>query len=229
MKKAYVSLFIVLTINMFSFSQTGMFSGKGAMTTIVLPPGNYKIGDVKPKDIEGSQFMNEEWKIGVLKTDSVLIEDLKYRYNIYGKQMQYMYDSVIYSIGAPHKIKSLNFDNKCFIYSIFNNNGIEEYDFFQVLVEGKCKLLIRREIQIIQANYNYTHNVGSHNDKFVLVESYYMKKGDAPAVKVKKFKKRFLQNFEDKNIQVADYMKKQKISLGKQDDLMKVVDYYNTL
>jgi hypothetical protein len=98
--------------------------------------------------------------------------------------------------------------------------------YFEVLTQGECHLLLRREI-----TYHLVDDLddGVINDSYILEQTYYLEKPDKPASRIKMNKKSVISAFCDKQNQVEKYIKKNKIRFKTQEDMVRVVDYYNGL
>ena len=157
------------------FLLTFVFAGVSAQGyKISLPPGYYKIQsghNNSSKNIDGSPFLDEAWQAGTLvKLDGSVIDNLKYRYNVAGKQIQFRKDGQVFSIGSPFKIKTIDFGGRTFVYSSYKSGGKLLYDYFERVTEGDFQLLCRYEIELKPANYQVSHNIGSKNDTYIIKE-----------------------------------------------------------
>ena len=178
--------------------------------------------------VEGSMYLYDAWKDGicVLKDGSTL-KNRKYRYNIYFQQMQFIFEGDTLAFGAPEQIKTLNVDNKIFIYSDFIDKENEKADsYFQIIEDGENKLLLRRTI-----NYRFKDRAGSGSpyDTFIRQISFYMKKGDSHAELLPHGKKAFVKLFDKNRDEISVFIKINKLNIRNIDDMKKIISYYNSL
>lgn len=193
------------------------------------PPGyNYLYTpDNIPKGSEGSPYL-DDWKLADihLRNDKT-ISGLMIRYNVYSDQMLYLENDVAYTIGAPDSISEILLSNKVFIYREYRKANKTKKGFFELIFKGKVSLLIKYEIEFIRANYNVALNSGNKNDRLILEQQFYLQQ-EKQIVPLDK-RDRFFEVFQDKNKAVSDYMNKEKLSIKKQQDVIKILTYYNQL
>jgi len=84
------------------------------------------------------------------KLDKINKLDGLFRYNLFAQEFEMVYKMDTFAISAPLDIKSILLSNKKFIYGFYIEREFgNEYlgsSYFEVLNEGKCKLLIRHEV-----------------------------------------------------------------------------------
>jgi len=219
-------LFFCSTLILFSFSSVFSQNFK-----FQLPPGYNKIlaGDEIPGK-EGNLYLNEAWMPGsVILKNGIKINGLKYRYCVYNKEMQFQFENACYLIGAPDSIEKIIIGNKIFIYSsLLKNNNLEK-DYFEVIIDGRVKLLARYVTEVIHSNYNVALSTGSKNDKINIKEQYYLQKSGLDALLIDKKGKSVELSFSDKMKEMKEYLDKEKISYKKEKNLIALVQYYNSL
>src|SRR6266542_1727897 len=143
--------------------------------------------------------------------------------------MQYKKENTAYAIGAPDSIKALWMDKRLFVYHTFMNESKNDKDFFEILVDGKAKLLIRYVTKIIPANYNKVLDVGNKNDQITIIETYYVQKENELPVFIDKKGKSITAALADKTEEIKKFTDKEHISFKNKEDLVRVVSYYNGL
>ncbi len=176
---------------------------------------------------EGGMYMNEEWEPGpLLLADGSRIDDWLFRYNVRNQQMQFIDGTDTLAISKPSEIKSLTFDDKTFVVELFEKDNILSQGYFELLRNGDNKLLLRREIThhvIDQSNDDPSDDVFVHNN------AYYIKMGDEPATSVLMNKKCYYYLFRDHKEEVKAFIKDNKIKCNSEEDLLRVLDYYESL
>lgn len=100
--------------------------------------------------------------------------------------------------------------------------------FYELLAAGKMELLKKIKVVLIKANYNSTLDVGSKTDTKSLRFELFVYNGKE-MIKLIKSKKKILALLEDKKEQINQYIKDEKISVKKEEDLIKLFTYYNSL
>lgn len=221
MKKSIIICFFLFLGTYFVFAQN---------IRIEMPPGYNKIimGDEIPGKV-GSPYLNEAWLPGtILLKNGKKIEGLKYRYCVYNKEMQYQVKNVDYAIGAPDSLKEIQIGQKLFVYLSFADGNKHEKDFFEVLVQGKVNLLVRYIIVIIPANYNKALDVGDKNDEITIKETYYIQKDAELPFLIDKRGENVTRVMADRANDVKEFTSKEHISFKKKNDLIRLVNYYNS-
>jgi hypothetical protein len=186
-------------------------------------------------DVLGSPYLNSQWMYGNLTlTNETNLESL-FRYNIYNQQIEMIYNNDTLGVDLS-SIKELNFSNKKFKYlqcieRDFNKDYLTP-SFFEVLYEGHCQLLMKHYAEIENNSYsvNYMGGGGDGRDYFRLKSSYYYKKdpGEA-AIKLNTHRKKIYELFSDKQQEIRQFIKTERINLHSSNDLIRLFKYYNGL
>lgn len=96
--------------------------------------------------LKGSPYLDEEWREGeVLLTGDSLSLNFPMRYNIYGNEMQFVYDEDTFAISNPLRVNEINLDGHRFVYLTFHHRKILNLAYFEILADGDFQLLLRRE------------------------------------------------------------------------------------
>ena len=179
---------------------------------------------------EGSPYLSDKWLPGtILLTNGSKIDGLTYRYSVYRKEMEFQKENTAYAIEAPDSIKELWINNRLFIYLAFTNKNKTEKDFFEVVIDGKAKLLIRYVIETIPANYNEALAVGNKNDQISIKETYYLQKNQETPFRIDKKGNNVVESMSDKSKEMKDFLEKKKTSFKDKNDLMQLIGYYNRM
>lgn len=175
-------------------------------------------------DIDGSPYLRDEWSVGLIRTKSGKSQQLaRVRYDAYQDELEYD------QAGKYFRLASEISEFSC-IDGTFRN-GYSEIDnhtknsFYQVLYDGKTKVLKKIAVRVI-AEKPY----GSATDvkRFLKEETLYLAiNGELKAIK--KDKKAILLVLIDKKDQLETFIKDQKLKLSNEDDILKVVEKYDTL
>lgn len=218
----------------FLFAQTGKLVKMidlEAMASKSTRPASQWYNQPRNTFIEGSQYLDELWEDGtlILKNDT-LIEGLKFRYNIYAHEMQLRIKEDTLAFTRPDLIRTLVFKNRTFIYGEYTNNKITGKDYFELLVDGKYNLLLKREVTFIPQSPPSTPLSGGYlYDRMILKEYIYLQKNGSDAIFVKSNKKSILSQLGDHQSELLKYIQKEKISFKENKDIAKLIIYYNSL
>jgi hypothetical protein len=195
-----------------------------------LPPGCNKVNlPEKEKGMDGSPWLTESWVPGTVLTKAgETINGLVYRYNVYRNNLYFKYNNAEYRISSPDSIQKLIMDGKTFLYDNPDPAGKAYKRFLEVAVDGKARLYINYFAEITPANFNLILNAGNPNETVSVKESYLIKVGSVLTVIDKKGKK-ITVALGDKKKGISEFIKKEKISAKRREDIEKVVNYYNSL
>ena len=194
-----------------------------------LAPGSKTIEPFTQKQIKLSNvnhYLDKEWQGGLIQLeDDRNVNGYLYRYNIFTDQIE------LKSLIDPTPVKIISIGKQRFIYSDFL---IEEESinagYFEVIVNGDCKLLKRRYIRNNDQDYRVSKILGTSSaaPATTVIKEYYVKKGAEPAVLLDKTKSSILSNLSDKET-FNEYMQKKFVVIINENKLIEFITKYNTL
>lgn len=185
-------------------------------------------------DVNGTQFFIEQWKFGSIKLfDKAVFNHVPVRMNLQTLQVHYLNENKAELAIMPELVREL------FIYDTINGQPVEydfqngfpafdkldEYSFYLVLSHGKMKLLksILKEI-----GEESTALGGETKKEFKAYERYFLF-ADNKLQQVRLNKSSILQALHDQQAKIEDYVKTNNLSYKSENDLKKMVDFYNRL
>jgi hypothetical protein len=176
---------------------------------------------------EGSLFFND-WSPGtVILSDNTVITDRMLRYDIYHRQMQFAYKGDTAAFGKPEEVRSISFENNTFVFEEFSCHEGKRKDYMEVLVDGSCRLLLYRCI-----TYKYIGECaipGAENPKeeYYQTKKYFISKDKKLPVQLPQSKNEVIELFSDTGKDIKTFMQENKIKLFEEQNLVKLVNYYN--
>ena len=181
-------------------------------------------------DITGSPYLNQEFMIGsLLTTDNVLYKDIPMRYNIYNDDMEFKTgDDNYLAISNPKTMKEFRIGDDLFIYTYKKNKKGEPSGYYQVLDNGNTKLLLQYNITFVDKTEPEPYKSAQPPKFQKNVNTYFFKIGSTEPQQVSK-KKDIETIFGEKSNLILDFVKKQKIKLNEEIDLVKLAEYINAL
>lgn len=187
-------------------------------------------GATRPSGISSFEtgiYLEPGWTNGqVMLGDESVIDNVLMRYDIYHQQLQFIREKDTLAFSKPEEMKYFMLDDKKMIYAEFENNNIIGKSFFEVLSDGYCQLLLHR---IVKYHLKSDDISDQTDDLYIRECKYYIIKDSNVATPVRACKKSVLCAFKDKEDQVRDYMKNNKLKMKTCDQLKEVVDFYNSL
>ena len=110
-----------------------------------------------------------------------------------------------------------------------DKSGNTEYSHFLLLVSGHYQLLLKKQKTFREGTPAAGYQ-DETNPAFVdAADEFYLGSGDDQVARKFPKKKHVEPFFDDLGAEVAKYIKKEKISLKKQDDLVKLIHYCNSI
>ena len=182
-------------------------------------------------NVVGDPFVDKEFTEGdIIFKDSTKVTHVPMRLNTYSDQIEFKYNDTIKRFTQPEMIDYVTFGHRSFMYSPYKEGLLNKKGYFEILAWGNCKLLFRRESIIKREQLPASDfEGGNFRDYFRTTEEYYIKKDDNPAVKHTRTKKGVTKALGDHEKELLDYISKHRTKLKKEDDLIDLIYYYNSL
>ena len=168
-----------------------------------------------PLNANGQLFLSEDWTDGIITDFQDNRFKIPLRYRTASEEMQVKHNGKTKALQVQ-QIKKVEIDERVFISSNYLLNEEKFMSFFEVINNGKIKLLMQYESKEKKGIYT-------------LQKKYYSKKGKEPAEKISFKKKCILKLMQNKKAEVQQFIKKDKINLKKSHDIEKVFEFYNSL
>jgi hypothetical protein len=111
------------------------------------------------------------------------------------------------------------------------SQGYESPMFFELLTDGKVALLNRETVILRQMPmYMYGTMAPSFTNVPILVDNFYfLLKSEQKVIKFDEKKETVLKVLSDKKEKVQEYLANNKVNFSKRQDIMQLLDYYNSL
>lgn len=182
-------------------------------------------------DIEGSPYLNDTYQSGkIVTTGHITYVGVQLRYNLYSDNFEYKVPGQdALELSNPSSIKEVIMPYGAFLYLPYiNMMNTRSFGFLKKLNDGKAMVLIHYVVHFIPAKEPGAYQQPepprfAGNQKF-----YFLYFGNKPAIRVTN-KKEILDALPAHRQAIQKYMKKEKFKARKQDDLVKLMYYYNTL
>lgn len=190
--------------------------------------------DNRYQGIKGTPYLFEEWVPGeVFMKNKQTITIKEFNYNCYTNEVAYLDPSS----------KAVMLINKNNIEQFYMLSGADTLVFFQVQLEenaipifaqvlykGESTLYRVYEKEFVKADYEGVYSAGRKYDEFDDNSDLYLSKpDDAIPGKVKKSKKQILAAFPEAEKELSAYMKAEKLNLKQEEDLVKLLKYFDSL
>jgi hypothetical protein len=179
------------------------------------------------KEISGSPYLNSEFVEGTVYTKkNIHYTDIPLRYNIYNDVIEYQLpDSSIYAISNPEIIRKIEIGAETFIYYVTNKGNV---GYFSLISSGEVELLSKYNMTFKDAIPSAAFEAAKPPSFNEQADTYFIKVNDKLPTMVAK-KKDIKSIFGNQSDQILTYLKKEKLYLRNQADLIKLVNFINEL
>lgn len=172
-------------------------------------------------------YLEPGWTHGqVILTNQKILEDIPLRYDIYHQQVQFIRDGDTLAFAKPEEVASIIMDGRKLVYIELSDEGKVSKGYFEVLSYGDTRLLLRR---IVKYHEQRDPQSNLKEDVFVRENLYYIQKPGEMPIPVEFNRTSVLNAFNDKELQVQEYIETNKLKMKTLEEMKKVLAYYNTL
>lgn len=223
-KRILILGYLILTINLVSFSQVN-----ARLNSMIRNSSLYV--DNPYEKVVGNPYIEKEFLEGkMVFKDSSEISEVLLRLNHNTDQIEFMEGDEIRGFSKPQDLEFANFGNRSFIYVRYFLSKKVMYGYFEVLANGYCKLLYRRESIIKREQLPPSEmSGGNYRDYFRTTEDYYLLVASEPAKKIVKSKKSVLKTINNQETELNKYIIENGLKLKQEESLIKLINYYNSL
>lgn len=212
---------------------------------LLLPSSNTTtlFGIKAPKgDVVGDPYIDANWQIGNCKLyrkvglpgrEGDSISNVPLRYDLYSNELEINVnnDKEVRVIGADllamFSVRSPK--NRVFVNAREFKSEEPIGGFLEILMTGvRLSLFEHQKLSIIKPTYNEALSSGSRDTKIVKTPQYYYLRGRT-IYKLGTSKKKILEAMPDRADDVEAFIKSNDLNLKDRADLIKIVDYYNSL
>ncbi|RYU97188.1 hypothetical protein [Emticicia agri] len=202
--------------------------------------------DNRTTEIQGSFYLDPDWSVatvrfyprtistpkGLIKLDSVT--DVQMRVLLKGNDVEFNTQEGIKVISGnlirSFTIKKQDFVDRNYISTqeFTDNSEKVKSGFFEILADGKVKLLEYSKLKIHQPDYVEAFNIGSKDVKINTEKLWFITKGKE-VIKFSAGKRDLYEVMADKKPEIEKFVKDNHLSLKDKTDLIKVFQYFNTI
>jgi hypothetical protein len=241
---------ILFLIGTTVFAQNNMMQN----TKDALNAGGLKVGqhsstmlygfDTRTTDVLGTYYLEQDWSLatvrfypktistpkGIVKLDS--LTEVQIKIILFGNDVEFNTPEGVKVIsGTLVKGFTLQKPNQLPKNYINTLEFVDNYDkikpsFFELLVDGKVKLLEYTKINIQKPDYVEAFNTGSKDTKITKDKQLYITQGKE-VLRLNTNKKEILELMSDKKTEVEAFIKQNNLSVKDRVDLLQIFKFYN--
>lgn len=211
----------ILTIFAFLFLSTSVFSQQFRESQYSIDFTKTSAKNTAGK-VLGNLYINEDFS---LATISNYKETTPLRYNPYKDEMEFMKGSAIYYLNK-HEGISVKFKDENKEYVIKKHNY--ELKYFVLAHKGKISFLVKENVKFQPATQAVDSYGSSKPARYRRgKDGFYFENQHGKILTLPKKKKQLIKMFSAYNSGVKDFIKKKKINIKKQSDLVKLFAFLN--
>jgi hypothetical protein len=178
--------------------------------------------------IKGTPYLNEAYVDGTIlfanNTRTVPI-----RYNAHKDLIEYTAGGVARVLDPNATIKRVNFGETTFVVEKYKDEGVTRYGYFTVLDSGKAVLYSKKSVKFTPVMKGRALDGTDQPAEYKrLPDAYFFKVAGGEMTEIKSIKA-LVAAFPDKQDELSDFAKKEKISPRKESELKQLIQYYNSL
>ncbi len=166
-------------------------------------------------------YTTNDWQSGsMILKDYTLINPASFKYDAKNDRFE------IRLIVDPRSIDKIVMGGNFFIYTSFINYlNNEQFSYFEILMDGEAKLLLRKFVKKVPKRSGAYGN----ESYSTMGEKQYLKVGDKPAIMVKSSALVLRKQFDKNENKVNEFIANKKLKIDRKRDLQKLIEYYNSL
>jgi len=178
------------------------------------------------ENIDGTPYLKREFEEGKVYLRSGEVFTGEYRFDLYANQVQFLSRDSRYVIADPERIYKVELNGHTFKYIDYKIDAGIRHGYFITLVEGYYSLYLRKSKRLKDPVPTKPYQQARPAKFLDYKDSYYIKIGDEPALRVKN-KRRFIKMLGEYGSEIANYIKEEKIKFRHEYDMVKLVTYLN--
>lgn len=176
------------------------------------------------KSYEGSPYLNETFVMSYVYAGEQKYKAVPMRYNIAADVMEFQTGGRTLLLDPDPRIGKVEMGDHVFVVERLKLKTKPENTFLELMHEGKLSVLAKKSV-----NYRENNDITQVPAKYSRsADTYYYRIGDQPPSKLTTIKN-LLESLPDHRDKATEFIKAEKISLKKEEDLLKLAAYYNSL
>jgi len=179
--------------------------------------------------VKGTPYLEETYVNGTIAFANNT-RTVPLRYNAYKDLIEFQADGQARVLDPSTTIKKVNFGETTFVVEKYvNDKGIPKYGYFTLLDTGKVSLFSRKSVKFTPGMKGRALDGGDQPAEYRRnPDEFYFKIEGGQMTEVKSVKA-MVAAFPDKQDELLAFAKKEKISPRDEEELLKLVRYYNSL
>ena len=179
-------------------------------------------------EVVGSPYLSDQFIKGNVYSSKGTFGNVEMRYNIYKDYIEFRQSGLTYILDPSREIIRVDLGDYSLVTDQVDLKG-KSVGFYVLLDSGKVTLVSKKSISFTEARPAQALESSATPAKFSAApDTHYYKIGNGPLIKIGSLKKMIV-SFPDKREELQAFASREKISARKQDELVRLVRYYNSL
>ncbi|MGB5376822.1 hypothetical protein, partial [Muriicola sp.] len=181
-----------------------------------------------PDNVQGSPYANEEFVIGKVFVNDQAPYSGILRYNAYQDGIEMKTEKGIITLLKRDYLRA-EIAGKLYLIENYISNGAIRKTYFVEVSKGKARLLLKQGKKFVEERQATSSYSKDQPAKFEDETSYYIITEGKPAIETRLRTKDVLAALPEHNKEVAAFVKKNKLKMKTEEEVMQVLAYYNSL
>lgn len=177
--------------------------------------------------VKGSPYLNDTYVNGVIYYSNKTYKT-PIRYNAFQDLIEYQQGGRTMVLDPGPSVVKVELENSVFVPQKFEADGKSRFGYFEVLDSGNVTLFSKKRVTFLPEKKNGALDGRDQPAEYKrYADAFYYKIGDGPLQEVENLKT-FIAALPDKQEELSKFAKKEKISHRKEEDMLRIVEYYNS-
>lgn len=204
-------------------------TGRNVDDHLLIKDAEKTLGLDVESEIEGTPYLAENFTPGEVHFKNGNPTSAVLRYHIFNDYMEFQQNGKTYILDPSTQINKVIVDDCTFVVEKYESKGKVKQGYFTLLDSGKVMLLAKQTVTFHERKEVKALESSATPAKYTRAsDTYYYKIGDSELTKVENLKK-LIANLPDKQSELSEFIRQEKISVRKEDELKKLFHYLNSL
>ncbi len=180
------------------------------------------------KETKAKIYIGDYWSLGtIVFRNGGVIDNYYLRYNLLTDQIHFIDGKDTLVFADPQELNTVSFDGHTFVYETYKCLDRVCKGYFELIVPGKNKLMLKRMVTSQKPDSKYPDNESL--TKYQVDECYFISKPGMPTDKLVCNRKSALTYLNEHSEDISEYLRITGNKVRSIDDLKLLVSYYNSL
>lgn len=226
----WIKLYYLLTLLVFTVAASGQQQvGLGLDDFLLVKMAKKTYGEESVEKYNGTPYRNASFVNGDVYINKGRYSGLAMRFDVFNDYIEFKKDNQVYILDPDLKIQKVTIGAEVFVVQEFPFKGKNKVGYLSLLDSGKAVLMAKHVIAYREAQApKALESQGTPAQYTAMPDVFYIKIGNGKLKEIESLKK-MIEEFPDKENELSEFAKKEKISVRKKDELIKLIKYYNAL